>query len=280
MKWTMTTATYRFHLYAFDELASIAKRSGFEAIELWEPHLLRHRQQIARYQYADNDIPILVLSGYLDATDASLSATAWRKALKEKLLSCQALSIPCLRLFTGNLSSEAAQESDWFRFIERLNWAQELAEQMKVDVVFETHPGTLLDQEAAVERFLTIIEHEQWTRIGLNFDAFHVWEFDANPASCLRRWYPHVRHVHLKSARVRTKQFAFHNVYHPAGQFDDLCPLDEGVYDIEPLLRHLQQQQYSGGLTLEWFGLPAEQQFRAEITRMQHYTSQTRELFA
>lgn len=279
MKWAMTTATYRFHLYAFADLAATAKRNGFESIELWEPHLLRHRQEIERCQEMEESIPIHVLSGYLDATDESVPTGMWCEHLEEKLSNCQALAIPILRLFTGNMPSTSATEKDWIRFIDRVNRAQELAEKYDMEIVFETHPGTLLDQEDAVERFLACIVYEQWTRIGLNFDAFHVWEFNADPTTCLMKWHPHIKHLHLKSARTRTEQFDFNNVYHPAGRFDDLCPIEEGVYDIRSILQFLTKNDYKGALTLEWFGLTSEQLFRNEIKRLKQHTSLTKEIF-
>lgn len=280
MEWALTTATYRFHLLSYESVVARAKACGFDAIELWEPHLARHRPDIERAMRDDGPLPIRVLSAYSDVTSPSTSFYAWREQLREKLISCRQLGIPCMRLFTGSMASHEAEESDWVRFIERVNEAEQLAEEFGCDIVFETHPGTLLDRAASVERFLACVETFGWTRIGINFDIFHVWEFGVDPLQCLRDWYPYVKHLHLKSARGRTKQFEFMNVYHPAGRFDDLCAIKEGVYDIHPVLRHLKLMRYGGALTLEWFGQPDDQFFKDEIVYLSKPLPHEKELYA
>lgn len=281
MKWALTTVTYRYHLQAFSSIVENARDCGFNAIELWEPHYIRHREEIEAQLRDEASLPIVVLSGYSDVTGSGQSTANWLEHLSEKMMICQRLRIPCLRLFTGNLSSGEAEESDWNRFIERVNAAQQLASRYDCEIVFETHPGTLLDTVESVNRFLSAVEHYGWDRIGLNFDIFHVWEFGADPLTCLQAWYPAVKHIHLKNARNRTMQFDFMNVYHPAGRYDELCTIQEGVYDIIPILHYLEVKRYSSALTLEWFGLPDNQFFEEELRYLKRHAvpESTKEIY-
>ncbi|MCD1259613.1 sugar phosphate isomerase/epimerase [Paenibacillus athensensis] len=266
MKWTMTTVSFRYHLLSYTELLELAAQSGFQGIELWEPHLLRHEAEIYRQaaEPAAGALPVHVLSAYLNGTDFTISADKWARDLGVKLNHCRKLGVPVLRLFTGTMSSAEADEQTWRRWLERLGQSETLAQEYGVQIAFETHPGTLLDRAEAVDRFVQAIASNRWRQIGLNFDVFHVWEFGV-PLECLQRWFPHVKHVHLKNAMNVTEQFAMANVYHPMGVYSDLAPLAEGVVDVEPVVALLQERGYDGAVTLEWFGLPSVRHFREEI---------------
>jgi 3-dehydroshikimate dehydratase len=193
----------------------------------------------------------------------------WQAALQAKLDSCLTMGIPTLRLFTGTRSSADATELDWTRFFERVERMNELAAQAETMIVFETHPNTLLDAPSAVDRLVEMIRREGWTRIGINFDVFHVWEFGGGAvAQRLADWYDVVKHVHLKNALRPTSDFEMRNVYHPMGTLKDADSISRGVVDLAPVLQLLQDHGYAGYATLEWFGVVSESFYREELDRL------------
>jgi 3-dehydroshikimate dehydratase len=208
---------------------------------------------------------LVALSAYLDLTDFSSRSDCWRSELAKKMAACEGLDIPILRLFTGRLSGYDATDSDWARFFARLHEVQAFAEKKEKDIVFETHPGTLLDSKENVDRFVEEVDRNKWSRIGLNFDAFHVWEFGTDPVDCLEQWNPFVKHVHLKNASGRTRAFDPANVFSPSGIFDDLTPLPAGAVRIAEIVAFLMNHGYSGAFTVEWLGRPEIEFLRDEV---------------
>ncbi|SDJ16804.1 sugar phosphate isomerase/epimerase family protein [Alteribacillus bidgolensis] len=279
MKWSMATVSFRYSLYSFEELLELAKASGFQGVELWEPHLLRSEQDFDIPQHHQKDIHILVLSGYMDLTNFSNSYSYnWLNDIKKKLEQCQSLHIPLLRLFSGSLSSHDMNWMQWKQWLDRVNQIDTLAKEYNVQVVFETHPNTLLDDYYSVCYFVDEIEKNQWNHIGINFDTFHVWEFGKDPLDCLKQWYPHVKHVHLKNAKQQTNDFVFSNIYHPIGNYRDLCSISEGIVDTEPLVKYLQSQSYDAAATLEWFGHPDLEFMKNEIRYLNEIIEQQEKL--
>ncbi|MDK8182160.1 sugar phosphate isomerase/epimerase [Paenibacillus sp. UMB4589-SE434] len=271
MKWTMTTVSFRYHLHSFAELMKFGADAGFQGIELWEPHWTRHADAILDYLQSNQQdaLPIRVLSGYQDLTDLAQPTHQWQQQLRHKLEVCQQLNIPVLRLFTGQMSSAEANDSVWQAWLDRLDTLEHMAAERKVQVVFETHPGTLLDQPDAVDRFVKAITTRSWKQIGLNFDVYHVWEFGVDPLDYIQRWFPVIKHIHLKNASKRTSQFVFANVYHPAGDYSDLTELHQGQIDILPIMQYASDSGYNGAVTLEWFGLPSREQYQRELAYLE-----------
>ncbi|XID93869.1 sugar phosphate isomerase/epimerase family protein [Paenibacillaceae bacterium WGS1546] len=267
MNWLLTTVSFRYYLYSIKELLRLAEECGFEGIELWEPHYIRHRSEWERMLPAGaaRKLPARVMSAYLDVTDFTLPEDEWLGRFGEKAEGCRRLGIPLVRLFTGNLAGLSATDRDWSGFYRRLEKMQKHAALHGIEVAFETHPGTLLDHPAGVERLISRIGRERWSCIGLNFDVFHVWEFGGSVPERLNDWYPYIKHVHLKNSRRRTGDFAMANVYHPLGRMADSDSISSGVVPIEPIVQSLRGRGYSGSLTLEWFGEVGRDFFHNEI---------------
>lgn len=281
MKLAMTTVSYRYHLYGFRDIAAIAQRSGFDALELWEPHFIRNQAAIFDYvEKGSLPLPINVCSAYHDLTDFSHRNAHWAEEVFAKLLNCKRLGIPVLRLFTGGLPSRNAGEREWAEWLDRVAKIETYCQQFGIDTVFENHPGTLLDSVAGVERLLQAIDKRGWQRIGLNFDVFHVWEYGVDVLACLKSWYPYVKHVHLKNAYSGTEQFGFSNVYHPMGQYDEVSPLFDGVVKIDDIIRFLMQNAYAGNATLEHFASPSQEYYMSELKQLNKLITQPQSMMA
>lgn len=280
MKWALTTVSYRYHLYSFVELITMARACGFQCIELWDPHLKHNQYDIL--SCINNDqalaLPIEVLSAYQDLTD--FSDFKWQEKLAEKMISCQKVGAHVLRLFSGQLSSFDADEGHWEEWFKRLDYIEGISTRYKIKVVFETHPGTFLDSVQGVERLIEQIKLKNWENIRINFDVFHVWEFGTDPLEMLQKWYPFIGHIHLKNSSRKTGQFTFTNVYHPMGCFDELASLFEGIVDFENIITWLSRQKYDKTLTLEWFGRPDVKFFRKELSRLNEIVGSEKELYA
>jgi 3-dehydroshikimate dehydratase len=244
MNWSISTITFRMRLYSLNDIGKLARHCGFGGIELWEPHWQNSGAELNRWRHKHPRVNLTALSGYQDLTGPSAKSGVWRSELERKMTACCALGIPLLRLFTGSTREAEADDALWIQFFERLQFVEDTAQRHGLQVAFETHPGTLLESENGVERFLSEISKAAWEKIGINFDAFHVWEFGVNPLACLQQWYPYVKHVHLKNASGKTPNFSPTNVFSPGGDFSDLTSLSEGVVKVSELV---QLCPFSGG---------------------------------
>ncbi|SHF30518.1 Sugar phosphate isomerase/epimerase [Seinonella peptonophila] len=264
MKWLMATVTFRYHMYSPNDLVRIARNCGFQGLELWEPHLNRHQDELIQLA-KQTDLHMYVLGAYLDLTNFSSDSYNWKESLQAKFHLSHILKISTLRLFSGNLSYRDSTTTIQTQWLDRIDILNQLAQEAQIDVVFEVHPQTLLDDIRGVELLLKNIDKRNWTHVGLNFDAFHVWELGVDPLVCLQNWYPYVKHVHLKNARKKTDQFRPTNVFHPNGNVHELASLKQGVVEIKPLIEYLGRRSYNRTVTLEWFGNARLQFLKEEV---------------
>ncbi len=175
----------------------------------------------------------------LVSLDTSFQLIGSTPAQREEFLRfvpwAEALGLRWLRVFDGGKAgtdaefAEAAATHRWWRDLRQANgWT--------VDVMVETHD--LLFTSALIDRFLA-----DAPGAALLWDSHHTWRRGReDPVATWSAIHAHVVHLHVKdSIEVPSDR-------HP---FTYVLP-GEGQFPIAPLLARLNEDRYSGYVTLEW----------------------------
>lgn len=269
----LCTISFRHHLTSLPELAQWARHTGFDGIELWGVHA-RHLQDQPAYDDAwirAQGLRIPMVSDYLPLEGAQSQALERTRKLCRIARHWGAGKV---RTFAGHQASAALTAAEQSALARRLRRLTECVADEGLELIVETHPGTLADTPEATINLLTAVDHPA---LGLNFDVLHVWESGADPLEALHQLWPWVRHFHFKNIQRRSQLpvFAPTNVYSPAGCRQGMVPVMEGACDYRPLLGFLARQPHAGNLdgSLEWFGPDCQRvlqndlgQLRAELT--------------
>lgn len=261
----LCTISFRHHLVSLPELATWAGGEGFEGIELWGVHArhLADRSDYNQRWIQARGLRIPMISDYLPLDGCEASALA---KTRELCMLAQRWGAPRLRTFAGNRCSNEVSTAERNDLTRRLKRLCQCAAEYGLDLVVETHPGTLADTVPSTRQLLEQVDHPA---LGLNFDVVHIWESGACPLEGLLELEPWIRHFHFKNVRSRDllAEFAPANVYSPAGSRRAMVPLLEGACDYRPCLEYLQQQG-SVDASLEWFGEDCEQVLRHDARQL------------
>jgi 3-dehydroshikimate dehydratase len=237
MKLSVCTITFRHHLISIFEIAAWARRSGFDALELWGAH--------AR----DLGLSVSMLSDYLPTEgDPAI--------VRERTLSlcrlAQHWSAPKIRTFVGDRPSREVSEDKRAVMTSRVCDMAAVAYDHGIRLLVETHPNTLADSLASTLRLLAEVDHPG---LGINFDALHVWEGGDDLVTAHRALAPFIGHYHLKNVRSRRELgvFAPGNVYAAAGCREGMVPLFEGAMNLDAFLSAALARG-AADASLEWFG--------------------------
>lgn len=264
----LCTISFRHHLTSLPELAHWARHTGFDGIELWGVHA-RHLQDQPGYDRAwirAQGLTIPMVSDYLPLEGCRADALARTRQLCTIARHWGAGKV---RTFAGNQPSAALSAADRSALAHRLRQLTDCVANEGLELIVETHPGTLADTLGATIDLVTAVDHPA---LGLNFDVLHVWESGADPLDALHQLWPWVRHFHFKNIQKRSQLpvFAPANVYSPAGCRQGMVPVLEGACDYRPLLAFLARQPAANGVdaSLEWFGPDCQRVLHSDLTRL------------
>ncbi len=250
MKLSLCTITFRHHLTSLDDLAVWAATNGFDGLELWGAHarnLADHPQRNAAW-LADFGLRVPMVSDYLPLDGDPSVLTAKTLDLCRLAGRWGARKI---RSFAGTRSSAATDPVEKALLTARLRAVCHLTADHGIDLVIETHPGTLADTLAGTKALIDAVDHPA---LKINFDVLHVWEGGDDLIAARTTLAPHIAHYHLKNIRSRADLavFAPENVYAAAGRRDGMVPLFEGAVDYRRFLHSFSDPEADAAL--EWFG--------------------------
>lgn len=251
MQLSICTISFRHQLVSMEDLAEWAFCHGFQGIELWGAHALSLEAQ-PQYDAAwlrELGLSVSMLSDYLPiAGDRQL---AWQKCRHICRLANQ-WGTHKVRTFAGHQASGDVSPQTRRDMTHRLRGICEYAEDLGLDVLVETHPGTLADTPASILQLLEEVNHPS---LKLNYDTLHVWESGEDPTRFHQQVESYVGHYHLKNVLSRDLLGVFspENVYSPAGSRYGMVPLLEGAMDYLAFLPHVLDNA-SATASLEWFG--------------------------
>jgi sugar phosphate isomerase/epimerase len=199
----------------FDELIGAITSAGFDAVDIWNPHL--------NWTWATEE-HISVARAVLEnhRVEAVSMAGGFGNTVEELERACALASAAGMPLLAG---STAALEVDRRRTVE-------LLERYDVRLALENHPHI-----PTPDAVLAAIGDSARGRIGAAVDTGWFVTVGVDPVAALRQLQGHIMHVHLKDVRA-------------AGDHET-CRFGEGVVPVEKCVRELQRQGYRGPLAIE-----------------------------
>lgn len=112
---------------------------------------------------------------------------------------------------------------------------------------FHPHIGTAIERESQIDRLLAE------TEINLCFDTGHHAFWDQNPLAYMRRVLPRIAYMHLKNVDGEVRRRVLEGELSVAGSYDAgvMCPLPDGVVDIQEVMRLLEARGFAGPIVVE-----------------------------
>ena len=134
--------------------------------------------------------------------------------------------------------------------MDNLHRAAELARSMGFDVVLHPHAGTFIETADEVTRVMDAMD---LSLLGLCLDTGHLRYGGADPAHLVRQYRGHIRHVHVKDARMQVIADCRRDdvglpVALARGVF---CELGQGDSGIPEVIDALDEVGYEGWLVVE-----------------------------
>lgn len=248
---SLCTISFRHQLISLGEIASFARTSGFDGIELWGAHarsLGTHKDKHADW-LGDYGLTVPMISDYLplEGDEESL-----RRKTVELCLLARRWKASKIRTFAGGKASVDTTATDRQHLVARLRQVAAIVESYGIHLLVETHPNTLADTAASTIRLIEEVNHPA---MAINFDVLHVWEAGDDPVALHRSIGEFVQHYHLKNIIDRRYLGVFSpgNVYSAAGDRKGMTPLFEGAVDYAAVIARIPDIM-AADVSLEWFG--------------------------
>ncbi|WP_394238174.1 sugar phosphate isomerase/epimerase family protein [Niallia oryzisoli] len=219
-----------------------------KGLELWSKHIERFQEKhgpldkLARL-LETNGIQIPSISAY------TTFSKLWNREQHiaevnqaTKLLdAAHQLNCPMIRTFAGHVASRNASPEQWSETVTEFQKFAETADLYNVDVAIEIHYDSFADTVESIQKLVNDINHP---RIKLIYDAANLYVDQEDHMQVLDTVYSKISHVHLKNYHYNLKE---RYKTTPAAIFN-------GDVDNVAILRELQRRQYSGFVSLEYFG--------------------------
>jgi len=256
MKYSFCTISFRHQLISFAELLRFMRKKQFEGIEIWGVHAMgmyeherKDTEELLR-GLGEDDLAVSMLSDYLDIDSEEGFVRSQRKC-EELIRLAHWLGTPRLRTFAGNKASRLVSMAERDIYTERLRKLCRMCGEEGVQLVVETHPGTLADQ---LDSTLTLLSDIGQDSLRLNFDVLHVWEYGGDLLHMLHVLEPWIDHFHFKNIASPSGVGLFNpgNIYSASGDREGMVPLHQGFLDYRKLLEETAHLDCYA--SLEWFG--------------------------
>lgn len=256
MKFALCTISFRHQLISFSEIAAFARQHKFDGIEMWGIHaerLYEHNRGTAEEEIASlgkNGIHISMLSDYLNI-DPQVQFEQTLFKCDRLITLAKWLGTGRIRTFAGQRSSQLVTTHDRLIYVERLQRLSERCRRHGIQLIVETHPGTLADNLYSTMELL-YEAGESGPR--LNFDVMHVWEFGGEVTEHYKLLEPWVEYFHFKnvSSPQAVSIFEPANIYAASGEREGMTLLSEGIIDYSCLMRQFVRKDCYAAI--EWFG--------------------------
>ena len=237
-----------------------AAAGGFEAVELWLPHVEAflakgHSPAEARAVLADNGLKAVgacFVAGLLTSTgEAKRQAFDVAKARFEL---CQALGADTI-ICVGDGPQQPTTD-DYAHAAEQAREIGDLASSFELTVAIEFAAGTrFLATLATAARLVRDAEH---AALGIAFDFFHFYAGPSKLADFDRLDGVPISFVHLTDAADVPREML---------RGDHRVLPGEGCFPVEDLVRRLQRAGYDGYYSLELFNPALRQQEPSQVAR-------------
>jgi inosose dehydratase len=136
----------------------------------------------------------------------------------------------------------------WAGLTQMVRDAQALVEgEYGLKLSFHPHIGTAVEREAQIDRLLAE------TAIDLCFDTGHHAFWDQDPLPYMEGVFPRIAYMHLKNVDGAVRQRVLDGTLSVAQSYGAgvMCPLPDGVVDIQAVMRLLDTRGFSGPIVVE-----------------------------
>ena len=136
----------------------------------------------------------------------------------------------------------------WNGLTQMMRDAQDMVEGgFGLKLSFHPHIGTAVERESQIDRLL------QQTDIDLCFDTGHHAFWDQDPLAYMARVYPRIAYMHLKNVDGAVRQRVLDGQLSVADSYGAgvMCPLPDGVVDIQAVMRLLAERGFTGPIVVE-----------------------------
>jgi 3-dehydroshikimate dehydratase len=247
----------------------IPMKEDVKGLELWSEHIERFQEKhgpldkLARLLDA-NGISIPSISAYTTFSKLWNMEQHLNEVGKAKRLldAAHQLNCPMIRTFAGHIASRNASPEQWSETVTELQKFAEVANLYEVDVAIEIHYDSFADTAEAIQKLMSDINHP---RIKLIYDAANLYVDQEDPIEVLNTVYPFINHIHLKNYHYNLKQ-RYKN--RASAIFD-------GDVDNKVIIEELKKRQYSGFVSLEYFGKEGYPCLLTSLEQWKDYMSDT-----
>lgn len=139
-------------------------------------------------------------------------------------------------------------EAGWAGLTQMVRDAQALVEgEYGLKLSFHPHIGTAVEKEYQIDRLLAE------TSIDLCFDTGHHAFWDQDPLAYMTRIFPRIAYMHLKNVNGAVRQRVLDGQLSVAASYGAgvMCPLPDGVVDIQAVMRLLDDRGFAGPIVVE-----------------------------
>ncbi|KRF07126.1 3-dehydroshikimate dehydratase [Paenibacillus sp. Soil766] len=269
LRCSLCTITFRHTLISFEELVQFAKAQGFDGLEVWGAHarhLYKEREGLEKALLEGAGLTVSMISDYLDVgTQVNFVETIAK--CKELLVVADWLGTSKIRTFAGMRGSREVDTAEFEETVRQLRILGDLCMNQGMELLVETHPGTLADHMEAAYKLMMEVNHEA---VRLNLDFLHMWEAGDDPLESYELLAPWVAYFHLKNVTSLSHCSVFqpHQVYAANGSRKGMVSLENGAVNYRPIIDRISQ---SGKFaSLEWFGADPMRVLKEEIGWLHH----------
>ncbi|WP_240229458.1 sugar phosphate isomerase/epimerase family protein [Devosia lacusdianchii] len=242
---TGNTYTWRQYL---DEVAA----AGYRGTELGPFGFLPKDQAVLKDELAKRDL-VMIGATHVHTFGDTASGPLLMQTLRELaplLVSLRAQHLVIMD--ESNWYPEGQEgvldEVGWNGLTQMVRDAQALVEgEFGLKLSFHPHIGTAVEREAQIDRMLAE------TEIDLCFDTGHHAFWDQDPLAYMERVLPRIAYMHLKNVDGAVRQRVLDGQLSIAASYGAgvMCPLPDGVVDIQAVMRLLDERGFGGPIVVE-----------------------------
>lgn len=242
-----TGNAYTWQQY-LDEVAA----AGYRGTELGPFGFLPKDPALLKDELARRDL-IMIGATHVHTFGDAASAPVLTQTLRD--LSALLVSLGAKHLVIMDESNWYPQGSEgvldaagWAGLTQMVRDAQALVEgEYGLQLSFHPHIGTAIERESQIDRLLAE------TDIDLCFDTGHHAFWDQDPLAYMARVFPRIAYMHLKNVDGAVRQRVLEGDLSIAASYGAgvMCPLPDGVVDIQAVMRLLAERGFAGPIVVE-----------------------------
>jgi 3-dehydroshikimate dehydratase len=220
-----------------------------DGVELWMGHIERYQTEHGPLDKLKDKLRLYgfevpAISGYTTFSGGFSGEKDLQqdfKSMNHLLDVARQLGCPLIRTFLGHMSSRRASPEQWGTVVRVMKEVMRMADQYEVNIAVEVHYDTFVDNTESAQMLLQAVNHP---RLKLVFDGANLNVEKTDQMEALPVLYPWVSHVHIKN----------YNWDHVNWYKSVPVSILNGDIDNKILIEELQLRNYSGYVSLEYFG--------------------------